>query len=369
MEWVSTPLDAASFNTDGAPSGPMPDDAGSCVRRRSRFILAATSIAMLTGLGLAGTGLGALVGQGPAFAPELLVVAGLVSVLAAAAAALSGWQLGAEADRVALQASQLAGQEAEARQARNDADAANRIKSEFLAMMSHELRTPLNAIIGFSQLLSHDLDGTAPLDRARSAGYARDIHESSTHLLDIINNILDLSKIEAGRYEILPEAVHVDGVVRTALRMVESRAAAAQVRLVSRMEYGGLVWADRRALTQILVNLLSNGSKFNRPGGQVEIRVRETDGERVRFEVADTGIGMDSEQIPTALARFGQVDSRLNRRHDGTGLGLPIVRLLLALHQTEMAIHSEPDVGTTVSFSLAKAGETLRLQGRTDPAT
>jgi signal transduction histidine kinase len=267
--------------------------------------------------------------------------------------------LASAAEEVGRQHGLLVASEAEARAARMEADAASRMKSEFIAMMSHELRTPLNAIIGFSQLLIHDLGDAAPVDKNRSSGYARDIYDSSAHLLDIINNILDLSKIEAGKYEIRPEPVHVDAVAGAASRMVEGRAAVARVQLTTRMEYGGLVWADRRALTQVLINLLSNGAKFNRPGGRVELCVAEEGSDRIRFSVADTGIGMRPEDIPTALSRFGQVDASLSRQHEGTGLGLSIVGMLLELHGSQVAITSEPGVGTTVSFVLAKAGEAL----------
>ena len=351
----------------GASGGPAPTGAGAArwqqLAESRRLVLPLLGLAAL--FTVVPLGYLALNELAESDWPTALIAAGSL-VLIVAVGAFAGRRLHSNlavlahaAEEVDRQHGLLVTSEAEARAARLDADAASRMKSEFIAMMSHELRTPLNAIIGFSQLLIHDLGDAAPLDRPRAGGYARDIYDSSAHLLDIINNILDLSKIEAGKYEIRPEAVHVDAVVGAASRMVEGRAAAAKVQLTTRMEYGGLVWADRRALTQILINLLSNGAKFNRPGGRVEVHVAEEGGDRVRFQISDTGIGMRQEDIPTALSRFGQIDASLSRQHEGTGLGLSIVGMLLELHGSQVSISSEPGAGTRVSFVLAKAGEAL----------
>ncbi|MBV9860422.1 MAG: CHASE domain-containing protein [Alphaproteobacteria bacterium] len=232
--------------------------------------------------------------------------------------------------------------------ARDQAEIANRTKSEFLANMSHELRTPLNAIIGFSEVLSQALFG--PIE-ARYRDYAADINGAGHHLLRIINDLLDLSKVEAGHFELHDEPVPIAAVFETCRRMTADRAAAAGIDLEF-MPTGLGLRGDRQRLEQVLLNLVSNAIKFTTAEGQITVSARPTAEGGVAVAVADTGIGMDPEQIPLALQPFGQLDNVLARVHGGTGLGLPLAQRLVALHGGEMTIESARGVGTTVVFTL-----------------
>src|SRR6185295_5409962 len=235
--------------------------------------------------------------------------------------------------------------------ARDEAEYANRAKSQFLAVMSHELRTPLNAIIGFSEIMFAEPYGA--LGDKRYKQYAQDIHNSGGHLLSIINDILDLSKIEAGQAELNEEEVDLAALTTSVVRIMQERAATAG--LSFRCESGeGLPWvrADRRALKQILLNLLSNAVKFTPKGGEVGLRMA-VDAERgLRMIVYDTGIGIDPQDIPRAMAAFGQVDASWSRRYEGAGLGLPISRALIRLHGGTLDLESQPGMGTTVTVRL-----------------
>jgi signal transduction histidine kinase len=232
--------------------------------------------------------------------------------------------------------------------AKEEAEAASRTKSEFLANMSHELRTPLNAIIGFSDVMRRGIFG--PLD-ARYRGYADDIYDSGAHLLEIISDILDLSKIEAGRLALAEEEVDVIRVVAACQRLVRERAE--QTGIALRVDLDGFarlprLLIDQIKLKQILLNLLSNALKFTPRAGRVTLAGRIDDSGDFVIEVSDTGIGMTEEQIGLAVEPFRQVDSSLARAHEGTGLGLPLTKSLIELHQGALHIESQPGVGTRV---------------------
>ncbi|RMF08058.1 MAG: PAS domain-containing sensor histidine kinase [Alphaproteobacteria bacterium] len=219
-------------------------------------------------------------------------------------------------DRKAVEAALLESKEA--------ADLANRSKSEFLANMSHELRTPLNAILGFSEIIKNQLHG--PIPDPKYVEYAKDIHESGSHLLDIINDILDLSKIEAGRLEVHEQRISIRDVVAGCRRLIEPRASEAGVTLESHVaESLPALLADERLMKQILLNLLSNAVKFTPRGGRIEVSAGLTNNGSLQIAVSDTGIGMDADGIERALRPFGQVDTSLSRKHQGSGLGLPLV--------------------------------------------
>jgi signal transduction histidine kinase len=237
--------------------------------------------------------------------------------------------------------------------AKDAAEAASRAKSEFLANMSHELRTPLNAIIGFSGMMSDHVFG--PLDE-KYAEYATVIGDSGRHLLAIINDILDLARADANRLVVAEEEVQISRVIALSTRIVQELAAKAEVDFVTEAEdFLPNVFGDPAKLTQILVNLLSNAIKFTPTGGSVRLRIGREPRGGLTFRVADTGIGMSAEQIPIALSPFGQVDSGLDRKYDGVGLGLPLTKRLIELHEGTIEIVSEPGRGTTVDFHLPEA--------------
>ena len=235
------------------------------------------------------------------------------------------------------------------RDARDVADSANRSKTEFLANMSHELRTPLNAIIGFSEALDREIYGALGNDRYKE--YAQDIHSSGIHLLNIINDILDLSKIEADKFELAEEVVSLEDTIDTVMRIVATRADQAGVKLERSVKSGLGVNCDERALKQILINLLSNAVKFSREKTTVRVDVTETD-TALRIAVIDQGIGMAPEDIPEALEPFRQIDGTLTRTYEGTGLGLPLARRLTELHGGQLTIESARGEGTSVLIDL-----------------
>jgi signal transduction histidine kinase len=241
--------------------------------------------------------------------------------------------------------------EQETIRARNTAEIANRSKSEFLANMSHELRTPLNAIIGFSDIIQNQKFGA--VGNAKYLEYVVDIHTSGIHLLDLINDVLDMSKIEAGRLELFEEEVAVGELVTACLTMVRERARERRIRITADPGAAAvMLWADQRAMKQILLNLLSNAVKFSRDGGTVTI-TSGLDGEGgVMIQVADSGIGMTPEQIVRARQPFGQAHASTTNTYGGTGLGLPITQRLAELHGGELFIDSRAGEGTVVSIVL-----------------
>jgi two-component system cell cycle sensor histidine kinase PleC len=232
------------------------------------------------------------------------------------------------------------------------AEEANRIKSDFLANMSHELRTPLNAIIGFSDIMRSDMYGT--FGPEKFAEYARDIHASGTFLLRVINDILDMSRIEAGALLLDPEDVAMDEIVAEATRVLSPQAAEKRLRVGTEFEADLVFTADRRAIKQILLNLLSNAMKFTGPGGRVTIRARSV-GDAITVSIQDTGIGIPREHIRTLGRPFVQVANQFTKTHKGSGLGLAIARSLVELHGGSMKIASTVGVGTIVSIRLPKA--------------
>lgn len=232
--------------------------------------------------------------------------------------------------------------------ARVAAEEANRVKSEFLSNMSHELRTPLNAIIGFSQIIKQQTFG--PVGSTKYRDYATDIHDSGIHLLELINEVLDFSMMEAGAAELLEDDVDVTATIRTVLRMVADRAEKQGISLsVDTPDDLPLLRADTRKMRQILINLLTNAIKFTAEGGTITITAWARTSSGYVLQVADTGIGIALEDIPKALGVFGQVDSVMTRQHQGTGLGLPLTKSLAELHGGSLDLQSQPGIGTTVT--------------------
>jgi signal transduction histidine kinase len=233
--------------------------------------------------------------------------------------------------------------------AKEQAEAASRAKSEFLANMSHELRTPLNAIIGFAEIIKTKMFGSA---RDRYAEYAGDILDSGNHLLALINDILNLAKLEAGKFQLQEHEVDLAAAVEACIALLEPQAREGGVVLSAALDPEALlVRADERRLRQILINLLSNAVKFTPEGGSVRVTsVRRSSG--LAISVSDTGHGIAPEDIPKVLSPFGQVESKVRRKQEGTGLGLPLARELVELHGGTLTIDSKLNAGTTVTILL-----------------
>ncbi len=228
------------------------------------------------------------------------------------------------------------------------AETADRAKTQFLANMSHELRTPLNATIGFAELMEREVHG--PIGVEAYKDYITDIRASGRHLLGIINDILDLTKIEAGKLDLKEEEFTLEEISEPAIRLVTPLAREYDIALPSAPLPGSLgLCGDPRLVTQILTNLLSNAVRFSRAGGSVRLYSQIDLAGRCVLSVTDDGIGMTAEEIELAMQPFGQVDSVFARKRGGTGLGLPLVKALTELHDGEVQVESAPDRGTTVS--------------------
>lgn len=237
--------------------------------------------------------------------------------------------------------------EAALAQARDDAEQATRAKSDFLAGMSHELRTPLNAIIGFSQVMGSEMLG--PLPNGRYREYIEMILSSGQHLLALINDILDLAKIEAGKMDLRADSVRAAAVARAAIELV--RPSAERQRVLIRLDIANPVLAlraDERRLRQILINLISNAVKFSPENGEVVVMIHRDEEGRAIITVSDHGVGMTEKEIATALEAFGQAHPDIASNQEGTGLGLPITKMLVEMHGGRLDIESKPGQGTCV---------------------
>jgi len=228
-----------------------------------------------------------------------------------------------------------------------EAETASRAKSEFLANMSHELRTPLNAILGFSEIIQNGRFGSDAESWERYQNYAGDIHEASTHLLHVVNDILDMSRIESGRLELEFQEVAISDLLSGVKAMLVDSATRAGLALTIDLEDGlPILDADERRLKQSLINLAGNAIKFTQSKGRVTLGARKA-GLSVALYVADTGVGMSPAQIATAMQPFRQVDGGLARQQEGTGLGLPLAKAFAELHGASFDISSTPGTGTT----------------------
>ncbi len=233
--------------------------------------------------------------------------------------------------------------------AKETADTASQTKSEFLANMSHELRTPLNAIMGFSEVIKNEMFGHIAIPQY--VEYARDIFGSGSHLLDIINDILDLSKVEAGKFDLSEENVAIEEVVFAVCNIIKGKADEKNLHIAPRLP--GVMphlYADKRALKQMMLNLLSNAVKFTPKDGDVCISAKLEDNGGVAIVVTDSGIGIAEGDMQKVMTPFGQVDSVLAREHEGTGLGVPLVKAMIELHGGTLSFDSTPGIGSVVTL-------------------
>ncbi|MBX4869533.1 PAS-domain containing protein [Rhizobium bangladeshense] len=257
--------------------------------------------------------------------------------------------LSASRQTLELQKAELSTANANYQAEKERAEAANKAKSEFLANMSHELRTPLNAILGFSEILQNQMFG--PLGSLKYDEYARDIHDSGKHLLNVINDILDMSKIEAGHLMLHRERIDLVPLIEESLRFTAIPAAEKNIVIEQRISSGLTLMADRRAMKQVLLNLLSNAVKFTDNGGRIAVRTRRVNG-AVAVTIADTGIGIPRSALSKIGQPFEQVQSQYAKSKGGSGLGLAISRSLTSLHGGRMKIRSREAVGTVISLRI-----------------
>ena len=233
--------------------------------------------------------------------------------------------------------------------AREEAERANRAKSEFLSLMSHELRTPLNAISGFSQILVNEVFG--PHSNTKYREYAKDIHDSGAHLIAIVNDILDLSRIEAGEFEIHPTEFNLHDALEDCIKLVAAKQnrPAENFSLIG-CDEGLSITADPRLFKQIVLNILANADRFTPADGNIQIEVDSQPDNALHIRIIDTGVGIDASDMDRVFEPFGQARTNVNVTHDGTGLGLPLSRKMMELHDGFLALDSTPGEGTTVTL-------------------
>jgi signal transduction histidine kinase len=234
--------------------------------------------------------------------------------------------------------------------AKNIADAASEAKSRFLATMSHELRTPLNAVIGFSEVIAGEAFG--PIGTPAYRGYAADILTAGQHMLELVNDVLTMAKLDAGHYELDPAPMNLHDAVDKTVTIFRgtTKLERREIRIAGNLRWPWLI-ADERAVRQILLNLLSNAAKFSEPDTPIDVRYETSPDGEIMISVIDRGIGMAPDQASEATRPFYQADSRLSRKYEGTGLGLSIVLGLMECHGGRLIIESQPDVGSRVSIA------------------
>ena len=269
--------------------------------------------------------------------------------------------------RLAEAAADLERTRQESTAARAEAERASAAKSMFVANISHELRTPLNAVLGFSEMIERQLFG--PLGNPKYLGYVRDIQGAAGHLKSLIDDLLDISRVEANRYELHAEWLDPTDALAEPLRMVSDRATEAGLKITTEFDpICPKLFADRRSLVQMALNLLTNAIKFTE-GGEVSLRTRLAASGELLVEVEDTGCGIAPEDLQRVLQPFEQVDNEQTRRHRGAGLGLPLVDALIRLHDGSLVIESHVGAGTKITLHFPASRVALELPDTEVPAT